>query len=458
MKHKYYFAAVLSATLLLTGCQQNQTAESEPEPETSTQTSAETQVSESEATSISQTSASTLKPVTEVSNTTQVSSTEIGVSASEVSSTTQATTNAQSSSSDNNSNNNSNTQKSEETQPASQDDNYTFRLDSIGQPGNMSSFIMADRTSDGFGCITYNYNDSRMYYHHFSEDLQTSNTTAFEIPELDGYHFTPNYHYYYIYSFEGSDIWAIITLWKDDELKTSDSDSGEESTVPNRQILLCHNDKSGSLLSAIPVDYLMQEENYGYIESFNSADGVLYMMMNTGKILQIDKETANVTLTADVGRERYSEGYNYKYLCFDRDNKPVLFQKKVWLIPDYSRVDAAAVLEFDLSSGSSGQTLFTIDEELDEISFLKGSGEYRFFINTYKKFIGVKDNGEQEVLIDIEADNLEKRIMNPDDYAVPYTNDLFDINIIPIDNTKYLALYEHYPENRTEAYRLTRKN
>ena len=182
------------------------------------------------------------------------------------------------------------------------------------------------------------------------------------------------------------------------------------------------------------------------------------MMMNTGKILQIDKETANVTLTADVGRERYSEGYNYKYLCFDRDNKPVLFQKKVWLIPDYSRVDAAAVLEFDLSSGSSGQTLFTIDEELDEISFLKGSGEYRFFINTYKKFIGVKDNGEQEVLIDIEADNLEKRIMNPDDYAVPYTNDLFDINIIPIDNTKYLALYEHYPENITEAYRLTRKN
>ena len=201
MKHKYYFAAVLSATLLLTGCQQNQTAESEPEPETSTQTSAETQVSESEATSISQTSASTLKPVTEVSNTTQVSSTETGVSASEVSSTTQATTKAQSSSSDNNSNNNSNsnsnTQKSKETQPASQDDNYTFRLDSIGQPGNMSSFIMADRTSDGFGCITYNYNDSRMYYHHFSEDLQTSNTTAFEIPELDGYHFTPNYHYYY---------------------------------------------------------------------------------------------------------------------------------------------------------------------------------------------------------------------------------------------------------------------
>ncbi len=461
MKHKYYFAAVLSATLLLTGCQQNQTAESEPEPETSTQTSAETQVSESVATSISQTSASTLKPVTEVSNTTQVSSTETGVSASEVSSTTQATTKAQSSSSDNNSNNNSNsnsnTQKSKETQPASQDDNYTFRLDSIGQPGNMSSFIMADRTSDGFGCITYNYNDSRMYYHHFSEDLQTSNTTAFEIPELDGYHFTPNYHYYYIYSFEGSDIWAIITLWKDDELKTSDSDSGEESTVPNRQVLLCHNDISGSLLSAIPVDYLMQEENYGVIESFNCADGVLYMMMNTGKILQIDKETANVTLTADVGRERYSEGYNYKYLCFDRDNKPVLFQKKVWLIPDYSRVDAAAVLEFDLSSGSSGQTLFTIDEELDEISFLKGSGEYRFFINTYKKIIGVKDNGEQEVLIDIEADNLEKRIMNPDDYAVPYTNDLFDINIIPVDGSQYLALYEHYPENRTEAYRLTRK-
>ena len=452
--------------LLLTGCQKNQTTESEPEQETGTQTSAETQVSETEATSSLQTSASTLNPVTEVSNTTQVSSTETGVSASEVSSTTQATTKAQSSSSDNNSNNsnnnsnsnsNSNTQKSEENKSSSPEDNYTFRLDSIGQPGNMSSFIVADRTSDGFGCITYNFNDSRMYYHHFSEDMQTSNTTSFAIPELDGYHFTPNYHYYYIYAFEGSDIWSILTLWKDDELKTSDSDSGEESTVPNRQILLCHNDKSGSLLSAIPVDYLMQEENYGLIESFNCADGVLYMMMNTGKILQIDKETANVTLAADVGSENYYEGYNYKYLCFDRDNKPVLFQKKVWLVPDYSRVDEAAVLEFDLASGSSGQTLFTIDEELDEISFLKGSGEYRFFINTYKKFIGVKDNGEQEVLIDIEADNLEKRIMKPDGYAKPYTNDMFDINIVPVDKSKYLALYEHYPENRTEAYRLTRK-
>lgn len=444
MKHKYYIAAITAAALLLTGCQQTQTTESEQE--TSTQTSTETQMSVSESTSSSQTSTSTVKPVTEVSGTTQVSSTETGVSASEVSSTAQTTTKTQSS-------NNSSTQN----QPDSHDDDYTFRLESIGQPDNMSVLLMADRTADGFGCLTYNYEDekAKIYYHHFSEDLKTATSSLLTIPEKDGYHFVCNKDYY-LTAFDRSDIWAFAWLWSDTELKTFDPDLGEERTVWGKQFLLCHYDKNGSLLSTDPVNYF-KHDDYLNIKSFDCVGGALYMTMSDGRILQFDKDTAEVTLAADIGHENYP-GYNEKYLCFDRDNKPLLIQKKTYLAPDYSRIDGAAVLEFDLTSGSSGQTLYTIDEELDEISFLKGIGEYRFFINTYRKFIGVKDNGEQVVLIDIETDNLEKRIMRPDDYAVPYTNNLFDINIIPIDDSQYFALYRHYPELKTEAYRLTRKN
>ena len=335
------------------------------------------------------------------------------------------------------------TQTFAETQPDNSPLSDIVRCEPIKASDELKSFMAAGRTADGFGCITQKYLNHKLTYLHFSEDMQTVEISVLT-PPTDQSRCNISY---LCFAFENDGIWTIA--YKESYDRES-REAGEQ-----QQYLLCHYDEDGTLLSAIPANDLF---DYQIGESFNSVGDVLYLTLSDSSVLQIDKETAKISVAADLGKENYAEGYNRKFLCFDRDDKPVVLQEKWYVAPDTSKIEETNIIDYDLESGSSGQTLFTIDEELDEISFLKGSGEYRFFINTYKKIIGVKDNGEQEVLIDIEADNLEKRIMNPDDYAVPYTNDLFDINIIPIDNTKYLALYEHYPENRTEAYRLTRKN
>jgi hypothetical protein len=128
--------------------------------------------------------------------------------------------------------------------------------------------------------------------------------------------------------------------------------------------------------------------------------------------------------------------------------------------PDKHTINEAVVSEFNLESCSCGQTIYTAGDNWNKtkISVLKGCGEYRFFINTYSELIGIKDDGTQDLLIDIDSSDLDTQIMIPDDYYVPYTNNLFDINIIPVDETRFLGLYEHYPECITEAFRLTRKH
>lgn len=426
MNHKHYLAAAISAALLLTGCQQTQTTELEQGTASTEINATETQVSEE--TLGSQTEETTFHPVTEVSTTTQAPA--------ETSETTQVTAKPQ-------------------IKTFSPDGSLS--CESINQPENMSVFIMADRTADGFGCITYDYSNEKtyyqIYYHSFSEDLQTVKTSSLAIPELDGYSLASPTNYY-LPVFDGTEIWAFVTLWSDNEIKTPEV-TGETHTVSVPQSLLCHYGENGSLLSAIPVN---EFENYSpnRIQNFVRSGGNLYMTMSDSTILQIDKETAKISVAADLGKENLPEGYNRKFLCFDRDDKPVVLQEKWYVAPDTSKIEETNIIDYDLESGSSGQTLYSTDEVLKEVTIVKGCGEYRFFINTHHELIGIKDDGSNEVLIDIDASELENQIMTPEDHPVPYTDNLFDINIIPVDDTQFLALYLHYPDYRTEAYCLTR--
>ena len=425
MKHKHYLAAVVSAALLLTGCQQTQTTESEEDTASTENSATETQVSLSEE---AQTEGTTFHPVTEVSSTTQTPA--------ETSETTQVTAKPK-------------------TKTFSPDGSLS--CESINQPENMSVFIKADRTADGFGCITYDYTNEKkyyqIYYHSFSENLQTVKTSSLAIPELDGYSLASPTNYY-LPAFDGTEIWAFVTLWSDTEIQTPEVTGGDTHTIRETQYLLCHYDESGSLLSTIPVNEFKDYSPHS-IRNFVCSGGKLYMTMSDSNILQIDKETAKISVAADLGREQYPEGYNRKFLCFDRDDKPVVLQEKWYVAPDTSKIEETKIIDYDLESGSSGQTLYSTDEVLKEVTVVKGCGEYRFFINTHHELIGIKDDGSKEVLIDIDASELENQIMTPEDHPVPYTDNLFDINIIPVDDTQFLALYWHYPDGVTEAYCLT---
>ena len=324
------------------------------------------------------------------------------------------------------------------------------RFEPIKLPDNIRGIRNFERTADGFsGIVEYgsSLNDYgrelNMAYLHFSEDLQTIEMSVLTPPgDKSVYYFS-----YISSAFEEDGIWVIVC-----------KDRKDQNENEMWQYLLCHYAEDGTLLSVIPVNDLRNISN----EDFNCVGDMLYTTMSDGRFVQIDKETGEISVITDLGREYADRScyFNKKLLCFDRDDKPVLLQLKEYGYPDYSRIEEIVVSEFDLASGSCGQTLYSIGEglgELKQIRFLKGFGEYRFFINKYSEFIGIKDDGTQEVLIDINASDLEAQIMNPDDYAVPYTNNLFNINIIPVDDTQFLAFYEHYPECRTEAFRLTRK-
>ena len=132
------------------------------------------------------------------------------------------------------------------------------------------------------------------------------------------------------------------------------------------------------------------------------------------------------------------------------------------IAPDVpSKIDELTLSEFDLATSTCLQMIYTTGNDWNRTSFdvLKGSGEYRLFINTYSKLIGIRDDGSQELLIDIDASDLKPQIMTPDDCTPPYTDpELFDLKIVPLDDTKFLALYKHYPECRTDAFCLTRKH
>ena len=396
LKHKHYFAAMISAALLLTGCQQKHTTE--PEQDTSTQTLTETQQPATKDNISTQTATETQTTTPEHIIITQTFA-DTGTTVQDTSSLSNI-----------------------------------VRCESIKLPDDIRSFDKLERSADGFrGIVCYGKGLGRAYLH-ISEDMQMIELSLLNPPENQG-------------DYTRADQWFALgkgEIW---------------SITRGEKYLLSHYAEDGTLLSAIPInDFQDYQIDYRINESFVCVGDVLYMTLPDGSVLQIDKKTAEVSGVMDLRKD--DTYYNYKLLCFDRDDKPVLLQEKVSYAPDKHTINEAVVSEFDLESCSCGQTIYTAGDNWNKtkISVLKGCGEYRFFINTYSELIGIKDDGTQDLLIDIDSSDLDTQIMIPDDYYVPYTNNLFDINIIPVDETRFWGLYEHYPECITEAFRLTRKH
>lgn len=394
MKYKCYFAAITTAMLLLTGCQQTQN--SAPEQSSTAQTSAAEQVS-----------------------TTQTAAAQ----------TTTEQSNAQT-----------------PTEPPVTDNTPLtdiVRSEQIRLPDDISRFVQAERTEDGFGCIAYN-KAKQLIYLHISEDMQTSE--AFVLAPLadEGEYY--NGRQWFAIGEDG--IWAIV--------QTEKSDSADKK----RQYLLCHYAKNGDLLSALPAKGLQDEQmaDYRLGGAFESVGDVLYLTPHDGRVLQIGKETAEVSAVSDLYRE--DDSYNVKYLCFDRDDKPVLLREKVESAPDTQTIHEASVCEFDLASGSCGQTIHTTGDNRDSKKYcfvMKGFGEYRLFINTGTELTGIRDDGTEETLIDFDAselDGIDGALM--DCLQPPYS--ISDIMIVPGDDTHFLGHILNSPDYRTEAYRLTRKH
>ncbi|WP_303838353.1 hypothetical protein [Ruminococcus flavefaciens] len=360
------------------------------------------------------------------------------------------------------------TQTLTETQPPTTDNTpltNVVRCDPTKLSDGISGidhYQVIQRTADGFGCIAYNERN-KLTYLHISEDMQTSEAFVLTLPSGQEQYYSSRRWF----AIEENGIWEIF------------KNEGHKETEP---YLLCHYAQNGELISSIPANELQDYPINSILGGdFESVGDVLYLTPYDGKVLQIDKETAKVSIVSDLYKE--DDSYNEKSLFFDRDNKPVLLRKKVDVVPDCSYIHEAVVSEFDLESGSCGQTLYTTEEnwELKRYSIsgtdfrvLKGSGKYRLFINTSTELIGIRDDGEQELLIDIDASDLINNNTIIDCIKTPYYAEAIKgMDIIPVDDTQFLGLINvtgwllnpdsgpfdgEYAPNSTHAFCLTRKH
>ena len=361
---------------------------------------------------------------------------------------------------------------SSETQPPSQDTaplSNIVHCDSIKLPYSIRYIDRIKRTADGFSGIAYTM-DHQSAYVHISDDLQTVDSSVLIPPEdQDGYLLENQY-----FALEENEIWAFAIMESHGNLKPYDPETDDGSydwegwnAAKQERYLLCHYDENGSLLSAIPANEMQEYCNpltgyFGNVKNFDCVGGILYMTIFDDRVLQIDKETAGVSIASDLRKEDISYDdtnlCNDYTLCFDRDDKPVLLRKKKRLHgPDVpSDINEAVLYEYDLASSSCGQKIYTTGDDWNETNYfsvLKGIGEYRLFVNTGMQLIGIRDDGTQELLIDIEDSNLF------DMQDVPLTAQYACyMDIVPVDDTRFLGTHYKWSDNATEAFCLTRKH
>ena len=323
------------------------------------------------------------------------------------------------------------------------------RCEQIKLPGDIYSYIKARRTADGFGCIGYNQN-RQLAYMHISEDMKTSEVFVLTPPDHGDYDVLR----YHCYAFDNGGVWAIVNRESHDGPepeggRTVSNQDEYEIWDSSRQdhYLLCHYAVDGTLISSASLEGL-QDSSLRYIsaESFECVGEILYLKSRyDDKTFRINKETAEVSVTRETEREKKI----YKYLCIDRDDKPLMLQENVDIVPDCAEIKKASVFEFDLESGSFGQTLYTTDDgwELESYSIagpefrvVKGCGQYRFFVSTGSEFIGVRDNGEQEVLFDFDSDFVTNSTIIDCLKTKYYKENIKNIEIIPADDTHFLGL------------------
>ena len=336
-----------------------------------------------------------------------------------------------------------------ETQPAQDTTPLTniVRCDPVTAPDDLSSIWLTARTKDGYGAIAQRTDDQEVYLR-FSDDLQTAESFVLTPPADQGDFSFANAWY----ALENGEIWAIAVMESHGGLRPYDPQTDRKTydweawnAAEQKEYLLCRYAENGTLVSAVPanalLDYRTGDSAYEQFADFVCADGALYLTLEDGRVLQIDKETAAPTEIVTLsGDDAY---YKQNILCFDRDNKPMQFLvQEGGLTPDATNFQNQYIFrEYDLASGTPGKTIFS-DERLARDAWFqcrKGLGDYRIFIDTDRELIGIRDDGSQEVLIDMDA------------------SDLYNMEVVPVDETHFLG-FQYYGDDAVRVFRLTRRH
>ena len=323
------------------------------------------------------------------------------------------------------------------------------RCDPIRLPDNVCSIRITVRDADGIAGIA-DTEDMQDLYLHIGNDLQSVETAVLTPPADDGDFSLSARHY----AIADNGIWAIALMESHDGMKPydpetdgTDFDWDRWDAVEQQRYLLCRYAANGTLVSAVSADELLDYREftdtsaYDQVGQLTAEDGELYVTLHDGRVLRIDKETAAVSVAADLsGGDQTC--YYVNELCFDRDGKPVQFtQREGDLAPDGSEyLYENTAREYDLAANAPGQVLFTQENPIAYYSsMIRGTGDYRLFMNSSTAMTGIRDDGTQEVLIDWDA------------------SDLLNVDAVPLDETTFFG-YCYNDDGCLEAFRLTRRH
>lgn len=180
---------------------------------------------------------------------------------------------------------------------------------------------------------------------------------------------------------------------------------------------LCTYTTDGTLGEKLKIEGLEEYEDQQGYDRFASlyCDGEnSYVSLSDGTILRIEQDG---TLTETVSPEdsRWQDrGSNY--FLFDRDGKPVFYQRRSQVDDNMHTSAISSLFDFDVSSGRPAEPFYTFNNSIPVTQAVHsgGCGDYRMFVTESEeeagrqkdKLYGIRDDGTKELVIDWDASNM----------------------------------------------------
>ncbi len=267
-------------------------------------------------------------------------------------------------------------------------------------------------TDGGYGAVTIPEENLDISFREFTSDFELKSDNKLNLPApQDDFYYTSGY-----YTYENGIIYSLAFMeWHSGMKPYIYSDDKENfdwdtfnSDVETRY-MLCTYSTDGTLISAVNIEGLTEycPENQYVYDQFSVSNGEVYLTLNTGYILHINKNDGS--LKEIYVQEGISE-YDTCALRFIKDSNGEIMLFSA--VPSHNSIEVeyiAKINEFDLQTGTCGEELYNsqyIAYKSDSGTPVNGYGDYRFCIQTSDYLTGYKYNGETEELIDWAASDI----------------------------------------------------
>lgn len=263
-------------------------------------------------------------------------------------------------------------------------------------------------TSDGYGVLLFPESPLDISFAEYTTDFELKSNNKLTLPApQDDYYYTDG-----LYTYNDGVIYSLARMeWHSGMAPYAYSDDKENFDwdayylESKTKYMLCTYSTDGTLINAVNVEELNEycpENSYVYEQLFVK-DGEVYLPLNTGYILNINKDNGSLTESFHFEDVQQYENIPLKLSC-DRDGKCLMYYTR-----DIDGITKTAVLEFNLDNGTCGTEVYAAENKNGEYAVIAdGYGDYRFCMQTADSLIGYKYDGKQEELINWSASDIQQ--------------------------------------------------